>query len=113
MNLARTFSSIWAFLSTRQTSSVSGGLRVLLERDADASEAEQPLEEVAGVDLRAVVLPSDLLAGLGGARLEVQVVGRDRHVVEETMQPGDEDRQQADDRDEQVARAADGEGQAA
>ncbi len=40
----------------------------VFERDADAAEAEQPFEEIAGVDLGVVVLAADLLAGLGGAR---------------------------------------------
>jgi hypothetical protein len=50
---------------------------LILEREADATEAEQPLEEIARVDLRIVVFAADLLAAFRGPDLDVRVVGRD------------------------------------
>ena len=81
----------------------------LLERNDDASKSEQAFEEVARIDAAVVIFASDLLAGLGRALLDVHVVRRDRDVIEKPAQPGDADCEQADQGDQEIAGAADGE----
>ena len=79
----------------------------ILERDNNPAETHQTFEEIACVDPAVVVLPADLLTRFGRAFLQVHVVRRDRHVIEKSLEPGNNDREQTDDTDQKITRCVD------
>ena len=64
----------------------------IFECDDDPSEAHETFEKITRIDPAIVVLPANLFPRFGRALLQVHIVRRDRHVIEQPFEPGNENR---------------------
>ncbi len=61
---------------------------LVLERDDDFTKSQQPFQKITRIHPGVVVFSAYLLAGFGGAFLEIHVVRRDSHIMKKTFKPG-------------------------